>query len=544
MKASDVVAVLVDPDNIVTTTVTIPEGFTVKQIVDRLVKETGFKKAEFEAALQDPQALGPARRTPRATPRATCSRRPTPFGPNEKPADMLHDMVARWQQAADRQRPRGRRRGARLHAARDHDDRQPDRGRGPREVPRQDRPGHLQPAGEPRQRARPTGCSRSTRRSTTRSAATTSAVGLTAGRTSRSTRRTTPARTRGCRPARSSRPATTRSRPRCTPADGPWLWYVTVNLKTGETKFTDDYDTFHEFKQEYQRVLRDRPTRAEAVATREVRGPRRPDRPLAVAGDPPGGLRGAGARRTGSTTRCRCRPAGWPAFLDGLDPAEWRGLSLTMPLKREALPLLGSYDEWVAATGACNTVLLEPDGSRHGLNTDVTGALMVLGEHDVAAGAGRGARRRRDRHVDAAGPGRARACGTPRSWSATPTGPPRPCTRWPRTARRRRSRWRCSTTSRRWPATSWSPRCPPRPRCPSCSPRSPSIPLVFDVVYEPWPTPLAAAAERSGRTVLSGLDLLVAQAVNQVVAMTGRYDVPAGAMRRAAEEALAARSAR
>ena len=43
------------------------------------------------------------------------------------------------------------------------------------------------------------------------------------------------------------------------------------------------------------------------------------------------------------------------------------------------------------------------------------------------------------------------------------------------------------------------------------------IPLVFDVVYEPWPTPLAAAAERSGRTVLSGLDLLVAQAVNQVV---------------------------
>ena len=70
------------------------------------------------------------------------------------------------------------------------------------------------------------------------------------------------------------------------------------------------------------------------------------------------------------------------------------------------------------------------------------------------------------------------------------------------------------------------------------------VPLVFDVVYEPWPTPLAAAAERSGRTVLSGLDLLVAQALNQVVAMTGRYDVPAGAMRRAAEEALAARSAR
>ena len=51
---------------------------------------------------------------------------------------------------------------------------------------------------------------------------------------------------------------------------------------------------------------------------------------------------------------------------------------------------------------------------------------------------------------------------------------------------------------------------------------------VFDVVYDPWPTPLAAAATAAGRTLLIGLDLLVAQAVNQVVAMTGRFDVPPG----------------
>ena len=67
------------------------------------------------------------------------------------------------------------------------------------------------------------------------------------------------------------------------------------------------------------------------------------------------------------------------------------------------------------------------------------------------------------------------------------------------------------------------------------------VPLVFEVVYEPWPTPLAEAAERSGRTVISGLDLLVAQAVDQVAAMTGRSDVPVAAMRRAAEDALASR---
>ena len=35
------------------------------------------------------------------------------------------------------------------------------------------------------------------------------------------------------------------------PAKGNWLFYVTVNLKTGETKFTDDYDTFIEYTHEY-----------------------------------------------------------------------------------------------------------------------------------------------------------------------------------------------------------------------------------------------------------------------------------------------------
>ena len=34
------------------------------------------------------------------------------------------------------------------------------------------------------------------------------------------------------------------------PADGPWFFYVTVNLRTGETKFTDDYDEFLGFKRE------------------------------------------------------------------------------------------------------------------------------------------------------------------------------------------------------------------------------------------------------------------------------------------------------
>jgi shikimate dehydrogenase len=41
------------------------------------------------------------------------------------------------------------------------------------------------------------------------------------------------------------------------------------------------------------------------------------------------------------------------------------------------------------------------------------------------------------------------------------------------------------------------------------------------VIYAPWPTALAAAWVERGAPVAGGLDLLVHQAVLQVVAMTG-----------------------
>jgi len=45
---------------------------------------------------------------------------------------------------------------------------------------------------------------------------------------------------------------------------------------------------------------------------------------------------------------------------------------------------------------------------------------------------------------------------------------------------------------------------------------------VFDVVYDPWPTALAAAAAATGATVITGYELLVQQAVGQVELMTGQ----------------------
>ncbi|HEX5086677.1 MAG TPA: shikimate dehydrogenase [Nocardioides sp.] len=243
----------------------------------------------------------------------------------------------------------------------------------------------------------------------------------------------------------------------------------------------------------------------------------------------------------------RVAAGGLAGFVDGLDPAEWRGLSLTMPLKREALPLLSSHDDWVSATGACNTVLLEPDGSRHGLNTDVTGALMVLGEHDhpleraVVLGGGATATSlllaladRGMRHATIVVRDPARAGDTVHAVAAHRSAPQvevRTLAEVEGEAETLTGDVLVSTV-------------PTSAQVPELLAAVADIPLVFDVVYDPWPSPLAAAAERAGWTVLSGLDLLVAQAINQVVAMTGRHDVPGGAMRRAAEEELASRSSR
>jgi shikimate dehydrogenase len=69
-----------------------------------------------------------------------------------------------------------------------------------------------------------------------------------------------------------------------------------------------------------------------------------------------------------------------------------------------------------------------------------------------------------------------------------------------------------------------------------------SASVVFDAVYDPWPTPLAAAVADAHRAVLlNGLDLLAWQAVFQVELFTGET-VPVNVLLEAAHEALARRA--
>ncbi len=67
--------------------------------------------------------------------------------------------------------------------------------------------------------------------------------------------------------------------------------------------------------------------------------------------------------------------------LSALD-AEWRGLSLTMPLKEVAFRAAASHDAHAELTGAVNTVLLGE--SIRGFNTDVGGIVDALAEHGLA----------------------------------------------------------------------------------------------------------------------------------------------------------------
>ncbi|WP_234996501.1 shikimate dehydrogenase [Demequina sp. NBRC 110054] len=69
-------------------------------------------------------------------------------------------------------------------------------------------------------------------------------------------------------------------------------------------------------------------------------------------------------------------------FIGGLGP-EWAGLSLTMPLKVAAMPLMDFVEPMAKLVGALNTVVVQHVGSQRqlvGANTDVHGIVAALRE--------------------------------------------------------------------------------------------------------------------------------------------------------------------
>ena len=251
-----------------------------------------------------------------------------------------------------------------------------------------------------------------------------------------------------------------------------------------------------------------------------------------------------------------CDEAGLPGLLRDCGPG-WAGLSLTMPLKRAVLPLLDWAEPLVSQVGGANTVVLR-DGRRLGHNTDVPGMIAALAHAapDLAAAQHPGraphpARTGVSALILGAG---ATACAALAALHGLGLATVTAAVRDPgragdlRAAAQRLGlelrlarfgadpaaagdRLLLVSTVPAGAADGYAARIAAGALAPAA---------ILDVVYHPWPTPLAAAAAAAGAAVASGFDLLLHQAAGQVELMTGR-PAPLAAMRTAGLAALAVR---
>jgi len=230
-------------------------------------------------------------------------------------------------------------------------------------------------------------------------------------------------------------------------------------------------------------------------------------------------------------------PAGTLAsFLDGLDDS-WRGLSLTMPLKRELMPLADEVSETARRAGAANTLVLE-GGLRLAHNTDVPGAAAalrerydgvpttatVLGGGATATSVGLALVDLGCRTVRVLARSRDRAEET---LTALAAHPDQPEVRFDDLAT-------AEVTGEVLVST-----IPAEAQDDDLVARCHGTRVVFEVLYHPWPTPLAASAvtRSDDRVLVGGLDLLVHQAALQVELFTGQ-SVAVDVLRAAGERAL------
>jgi shikimate dehydrogenase len=232
-------------------------------------------------------------------------------------------------------------------------------------------------------------------------------------------------------------------------------------------------------------------------------------------------------------------------FVSGLGP-QWAGLSLTMPLKEAAFEVADQVSPLAREVGAINTLVRRPDGGWSGDNTDVYGVSQALRE---AAGA----------QVDSAlvlGSGataRSVVAALAALGCAKVTFAVRTVAR-PETLEQTR---RAGLAARvvglgqladvlgdtvlvvsTLPANALNGIAAPGGPVPAALLGADH--LLLDVVYAGWPTPLARLFQAAGARAVSGLELLVHQAAEQVHLMTGQRP-PVDQMRAAGLAAMRSR---
>jgi len=250
MASDDVVEILVDPSNMVKATVTIPEGLRVPDTIAILAKKTDFSKAQFQKVIDNPAKLGLPDYA-EGNPEGYLFPATYDFGPDATPESMLTAMVTRWRQAADDAEledsaaalgytPQELMTVASLVQAEGRGD---DMAKIARVIyNRVENPdngitnGLLQVDASVNYALGRPGI-------TVLTQAEIDSVADSPYNTYTQT---------GLPPAPIESPGDEAIEAAAHPAEGDWLFYVTVNLKTAETKFTADYDEFLAFKQEFR----------------------------------------------------------------------------------------------------------------------------------------------------------------------------------------------------------------------------------------------------------------------------------------------------
>ncbi|WP_232006343.1 shikimate dehydrogenase [Mycobacterium sp. 852013-50091_SCH5140682] len=214
--------------------------------------------------------------------------------------------------------------------------------------------------------------------------------------------------------------------------------------------------------------------------------------------------------------RIECTAEQLPTLVSGLGP-EWVGLSVTMPGKFAALRFADEHTERAQLVGSANTLVRVPGGWRAD-NTDidgVTGALGTVAGAAIVVGSGGtapaavlalaelGAKQITvvARNADKAAPlvELATGRGVESTWCAID------------------GTELADVVAGGAVAVSTIPADAAAPYASVLA----GVPRLLDAIYDPWPTPLAAAVHAAGGEVISGLHMLLNQAVTQVELFTG-----------------------
>jgi shikimate dehydrogenase len=239
--------------------------------------------------------------------------------------------------------------------------------------------------------------------------------------------------------------------------------------------------------------------------------------------------------------KIECDEPGLPGLVDSMGP-EWAGLSLTMPLKRVALTVADQVSPLAEAVGAANTLVFSAAGragGRQAHNTDVAGLVSALREAGLA-------RVEQAVILGAGGTAQSALAAVRELGHQSPIVLVRNLAR---TVELRETAERLGMQPVICDGLFTEP-LPSADLVISTLPGGAADPLsatrwkpdttVLDVVYAPWPTPFAGSALAAGCPVVSGLTVLLYQAVAQVELMTG-HPGPVEAMRTALATAVAAR---